>query len=127
MEMPKNLISFDLINISDVDSSVNLFSPPSVNTLSNNSFTSTFFKSNFTFISGGLYQIEGVLSTGAYFQWLSSSDIFTVGDLITELNIFASTSDMTFTIEGTNPYYTITFNSSNQNYYIPELFNVLIY
>ena len=126
MEMPKNLISFDLLNISDVDSSVNLFSPPSVNTLSNNSFTSTFFKANFEFISGAQYNIRGVLSNGEFFQWLSSyGDIVTVGDLITELNIFASTSDMTFTIEGIYPYYTITFNSSNQNYYILELFRVI--
>jgi len=124
MEMPKNLISFDLFNISDVDSSVNLFSQPSVNTLSNNSFTSIFFKSNFEFISGAVYNIRGVVSTGAFFQWLSSGVIVTINDLITELNIFASTSNMTFTIEGTNPYYTITFNSSNQNYYILELFRV---
>ena len=124
MKNPESeLISLELTNIVNVDSEVDLFSYGVGGTSTNN--TTTYYKINFTFVSGVQYQLLSTIG-GVFTNYFTAPSILTINDLILDFNSFGLSTYGLFSYEvnGSAPNYTLIIQILNSTF-VPTTFRSL--
>ena len=117
------LIALTLTNILNVDSEVDLFSYGVGGTSTNN--TTTYYKINFTFVSGVQYQLLSTIG-GVFTNYFTAPSILTINDLILDFNSFGLSTYGLFSYEvnGSAPNYTLIIQILNSTF-VPTTFRSL--
>ena len=123
MNTKGELISLTLTNILNTDSEVNLFSFGNGGTSTDN--TTIYYKNNFTFTSGGSYQVQYYYNS-VFNNYFTSSLINNINDLILELNTSILGAYVLFSYEtnGAYPFYTLILKILD-NLFVPSNFRNL--
>ncbi len=124
MKNPESeLIALTLTNILNVDSEVDLFSYGVGGTSTNN--TTTYYKINFTFVSGVQYQLLSTIG-GVFTNYFTAPSILTINDLILDFNSFGLSTYGLFSYEvnGSAPNYTLIIQILNSTF-VPTTFRSL--
>lgn len=124
MKNPESeLIALTLTNIVNTDSEVDLFSFGSGGTTINN--TDTYYKVNFTFVSGVQYQLLSTIG-GIFNNYFTAPSILTINDLILDFNAsgLAPYGLFSYEINGSAPNYTLVIKILDSTF-IPNTFRSL--